>query len=49
MVAAMTATPAPMSAPKPAAASPAEPAALRPLQLFWLAGAVFVVSAGYVR
>ena len=25
----------------------AEPAALRPLQLFWLAGAVFVVSAGY--
>lgn len=35
------------SAPKSAAASPAEPEALRPLQLFWLAGAVFVVSAGY--
>ena len=33
--------------PTPAAASSAKPAALRPLQLFWLAGAVFVVSAGY--
>lgn len=43
----MTATTAPMSAPKPAVASSAEPAPLRPLQLFWLAGAVFVVSAGY--
>jgi len=40
-------TTAPVSSPKPATASPAEPAALRPLQLFWLAGAVFVVSAGY--
>lgn len=29
------------------AASTAVPAALRPRQLFWLAGAVFVVSAGY--
>ena len=35
------------TAPTPAAASSAKPAALRPLQLFWLAGAVFVVSAGY--
>lgn len=43
----MTATTVPMSAPKPATASSADPVALRPLQLFWLAGAVFVVSAGY--
>ena len=43
----MTLTSAPISAPKPAAASSPEPVALRPLQLFWLAGAVFVVSAGY--
>ena len=38
---------APMPAPKPAGTSSAEPVALRPLQLFWLAGALFVVSAGY--
>ena len=37
----------PMSAPNPAGTSSAEPGALRPLQLFWLAGAVLVVSAGY--
>lgn len=41
----MTVTTAPMSAPTPVGTS--EPAALRSLQLFWLAGAVFVVSAGY--
>ena len=41
----MTVTTAPMSALTPVGTS--EPAALRSLQLFWLAGAVFVVSAGY--
>ena len=43
----MTVTTAPMSGPKAAANASADPAALRPHQLFWLAGAVFVVSAGY--
>lgn len=43
----MTVSIASMSAPTSAADPSAEPAALRPLQLFWLAGAVFVVSAGY--
>ena len=37
----------PVSGVKPAAHAPPEPTELRPLQLFWLAGAVFVVSAGY--
>ena len=37
----------PVSGLKPAAQAPPEPTGLRPLQLFWLAGAVFVVSAGY--
>ena len=36
-----------MTASTAPAASTGVPAALRPLQLFWLAGAVFVVSAGY--